>query len=317
MTTRSRRRPHPAAAKNGFTLVELLVVIGIIVILVAILLPVAGKVRTQAQSARTQSSMVAIAGAIERYFTDEHSYPGMIRNADITAGAVTVPPDSKPLTSSENLVVTLNGGYVFVAGANPTVNPQEVGKGPLNLSASPVKRVRHVPYVDASSGNLLPAGWDPTVALANKAYWKINGAAGTDNPLDMPGGVTATNIDSSAPEFVDNYSQPRAILYLRANVGGITPPSTPPAGATTDYADDTYQYNYKHLLPYKRDAAGDFAGDFLNFGGTASDEDNLNAKDYFKHPSISDTPRGKDKYLLISAGADRRYGTPDDIIVGG
>ena len=34
---------------------------------------------------------------------------------------------------------------------------------------------------------------------------------------------------------------------------------------------------------------------------------------YFENPSMPNTPRQKDGYVLISAGTDRVYGTPDDI----
>jgi len=34
---------------------------------------------------------------------------------------------------------------------------------------------------------------------------------------------------------------------------------------------------------------------------------------YFQNPSTPNTPRQKDSYILISAGADRVYGTSDDI----
>jgi hypothetical protein len=34
---------------------------------------------------------------------------------------------------------------------------------------------------------------------------------------------------------------------------------------------------------------------------------------YFTNPSIPNTARSKDGYILISAGADRVYGTNDDI----
>ena len=36
---------------------------------------------------------------------------------------------------------------------------------------------------------------------------------------------------------------------------------------------------------------------------------------YFMNPNIAGQPRGKDGFVLISAGADRLYGTKDDIIV--
>jgi hypothetical protein len=35
---------------------------------------------------------------------------------------------------------------------------------------------------------------------------------------------------------------------------------------------------------------------------------------FMRHPSLTNVPRQKDGYILISAGADRIYGTRDDAV---
>lgn len=81
-------RRTPCQSARGFTLVELLVVIGIIAILIAILLPVLSKVREQAKGIVCLSNEKQLVAAFMAYVTDQdgatpippgvpgHTYPG-------------------------------------------------------------------------------------------------------------------------------------------------------------------------------------------------------------------------------------------------
>src|SRR5689334_3166997 len=100
---------------GGFTLVELLVVIGIIAILVGILIPVVSRVRTQAQVTATNARMVQISSAIQAYFMEWQAYPGSFPNSawvPTVSPALFKPTDSSDpkraldkLTSTEELVL--------------------------------------------------------------------------------------------------------------------------------------------------------------------------------------------------------------------
>jgi prepilin-type N-terminal cleavage/methylation domain-containing protein len=62
--------------RRGFTLTELLIAIGIIVLLIGLLLPVVTKVRMSAYGASTASQISVLSSAIEQYHNDFNAYPG-------------------------------------------------------------------------------------------------------------------------------------------------------------------------------------------------------------------------------------------------
>ena len=64
-----------ASRRAGFTLVELLVVIGIIVLLIGILLPVISAVRRSAEKNATRLDLQTIGLALESYRKDFGDYP--------------------------------------------------------------------------------------------------------------------------------------------------------------------------------------------------------------------------------------------------
>ena len=79
----------PSAHRRGFTLVELLVVIGIIALLLAILMPALGKARDHANAIKCLSNMRQIGQAYLMHAADH-------RNHVPTAGLIHAPWNATP-----------------------------------------------------------------------------------------------------------------------------------------------------------------------------------------------------------------------------
>lgn len=225
----SQARPggrQPRLPGAGFTLVELLVVIGIIVILIGILIPTVSHVRKASQAASTQSLLVTLQGAIDQYYQDFRAYPGPISDNFIgqPIGRGTVVPLTSPnhvrlvkgrITGTENLVLGLMGGLNFEP--LPT-NPPGLSRAVFRLNLVGTG-VRTMAYDFASSTataktNQIKAAYLSTTSDLTH-FSPNNSSTDSGHYVDALGEAN----DSNIPEFLDRYSSPMPILYLRARTG--------------------------------------------------------------------------------------------------
>ncbi len=228
-------RPPQTSTRRGFTLLELLVTIGIIAILIGFVVAGIPRIRRAAQTTSTNAELVTIANGIQQYYNDFHSYPGPFANNQLANepfhptwvdpsgntidlgwmnGTTPQPfPQLTNITSSENLVLGLLGGLEIdtpPGNGNPVLNYNSTRIFPDNITPNP-KGAMSVNYNR-------PKVWP--------AYIQVPvGYIDRPDATSMTGGVFTDNAqraanDSIIPEFIDQYaSQQMPILYLRANAG--------------------------------------------------------------------------------------------------
>ena len=276
--------------RRGFTLVELLVVIGIIALLIGILIPVVSKVRQSAYVANTKSLMQKISAACSSYQLTFNSYPGIMPNGFYP------PPPGNPafvagydnFTQSEDLVLTLAGG-LKLTGNQFDFDAQYLGQGPVNFNPlNPGKA--HSAFIGADPNDLSPKD--------AAGHYQISTTTDLNQPFVK---------DSPAPEFMDKFPDPRPVIYARANRGAMSVAGGSKIISAT--YDPSCHYNFAAVAPYLNTTD---TTETLG-GGPAKPE----VVTYFTSEQSTTSAKFAGTYILISAGPDRKFGTADDIVMGG
>lgn len=278
-------QPH----RRGFTLVELLVAIGIIMVLIGILLPALGKVSTKAKATATTATMNEFAKACDVFYTQFGYYPGIVPEAMLAA---TVNP---PISGTENALLHLMGGairnddptYAASAGTEFTFGTTgTAGTGQVKIKIN---------AIDIGKGPRIEGKQYEPFFTPKDAQLKIAvGQVGQTLPL---------------PDLLDAWGQP--IGYIRS--------ARPTGLLTRTLATDNPQFYLDPLLPYFNSTGlGDLAIDqtancVFSVGtlGTTANKNEYLAQ-LIRHPAMGSfvelgdaragTPRGK--YFLFSAGSD-------------
>ena len=126
--TRLSETARTPAARRGFSLIELLTVIAIIALLIAILLPVLGAVRSSGDKASTSSMLTGLNQAAASFELDNRRQPGYF-SADELGSTDNYAAGGPGLTQMENAMLDLAGADAITttAPADPTnwieVNP--------------------------------------------------------------------------------------------------------------------------------------------------------------------------------------------------
>lgn len=271
--------PHRHA---GFSITELLVVIGIIVLLVGLLLVALGNVRDAAKGTATESTMNSFAAACDAFQLEHGFYPGVVPEQILA--------EDPQISGTENAMLHLMGGFVrrddvsdddwnnnYDAGegwvqldfahSGPNspysikVNTREIGDGPV---------VNGTPY-------------QPYFTPKETEFGRTVG-----EQLNEPANV-------QIPDVLDAWGQP--IIYLRQARG---------RGILVGQIDDKPQFLLESITPYSQSTSlGEKGQDqmlksMLNVGDLG--EQRLTLAQILEHGALEGTPRGA--YMLLSAGPD-------------
>lgn len=338
MTT--RRHPHRRcrrrhARSHGFTLIELLVVLGIILVLVGILIPTVKTISGRAQETTVRAQIASLDAAIMRYQQDFTAYPGPLARGALgpngTPGISDAPAPNgggQPLTNvtgAENLALGLLGGLKPV-GTAIQFDKTVMGRGPRGLNpANPKGYNAYIEGLQLSEGlykdgagaamdSVIPEILDKFGSPMPILYLRAQtGARGVVSFEGQDGGNAVFT-----PAAPTQYDIREIIGYTQSNNGqsigeGKTIRRDAYVNFTPAPSDSELPHGLKSVDSSKKldkTAGTDYTYPYDAFPYF---QNRAIPPTVTTNPNGTGTPRNKNKYILISAGADRVYGTSDDI----
>ena len=313
--------PAPAArSRAGFTLVEILVVVGIVVILLSVLVPLVGRAMRQAKQTRTAADMASIGTALEAFKADHGNYPETTGRGSGAAvlGRYLFGPYGDGLTRDTTPGVDdadpppYAGGNQYLPGdtvrvGNQATDPTWVCVRPTT-SAPPTGALQAnsnydwapIPANDGidGSGLTMRAGGKKYGPYLQEGKFKFRGLAvldGNDNPI-----LYFTGRPGQGGDFSGEGSKPKNAHVYRSSLA---------ARPTMKYdADD-------NLDAFRRDGDTNNLPALRRIRAMLGDYGNANDDDAMIQSSEGERAVTEAAYLLWAAGPDGQFG-PTDITQG-
>jgi prepilin-type N-terminal cleavage/methylation domain-containing protein len=294
---------------SAFTIIELLVVISIIAILIGILVPSIAKIRILAKDLQQKSQFRAISGGIETYSNEnENSYPSSDEDPNYY------------VYGAHKLTAALVGRDLFGHTPDGNMIPGEAYSTSLQERKEYIDKdkflVVNPQQIYDTSVNL--AGDDSTLDVRD--YFPVI------SDLYYQKKITVQKFDFLTRQWTEKIIQVGSpILYFSANkteefidntalIGNSTLPAINYTNCKSwiyDWYDNEGFFNLPTIKSFSHTEVYHTYDDTHNgvdIGKAAFYKNiiNYNVSTYL-------TPRNRDSYILMSAGADGIYGTKDDI----
>ena len=152
--------------KKGFTLIELVVALGIISAVFGVIISSASAIQRSGRNTQRQADLQSIQGALERYFADQHFYP--------CSPSVDCPPAAKPLVLTSSADIT-----------NETGNPNSASSQKFYLTTIPADPLLSTtrPYCYSAAASSADSVCDNSASSANNCGYYVLTAQLEDNSL--------------------------------------------------------------------------------------------------------------------------------------
>lgn len=329
--------------EGGFTLIELIVVVGIIALLITLLVPAFSGIQNKAKVAKTKASYNAIDMGLNQ-FQSEQTLQGTFPPSR-TDNAANKQLLADPLNDSNSSVDTaVTGGHLLVhalVGADRLGTPGFRDLNGNGLWSDDTHAAANGLYEKDQTTYEPKQARYPSSGSAGYVDDKMRATLRTLEELDdrglivnLPG--TVTDMTQGQPLFTDAWERP--ILYYRASRAAQVMVSQDDSVPAVFRQED-------NALITGSDAGGVYATPGIDFGAgepngaprhaiyrdvdvptgdPAAAIDTIRTQNQFENsftryildPSVAArvTPVRRDTYLLISAGEDARYGTQDDVV---
>jgi prepilin-type N-terminal cleavage/methylation domain-containing protein len=120
--------PTAHRSQSGFTLVELMTVIAIILVLMGMLFPAVDAVKNNGRRAQAKNDVLQVTNAVKNYFTEYGKYPAVVTSAPSSGSSSGSEPDILVGSSSGGLPVVGENSALFntLRAISRTPNDQHV-----------------------------------------------------------------------------------------------------------------------------------------------------------------------------------------------